>query len=125
MNINFIEKRKNDKMMDEKIISSIVEKFEIASKEFNFNFIAPYCIGENHKLCFFGYLFKDKPERGVIIDVIFNYEDRNIEKRKYCEDNNLFYSYLYIEPLLGEYKRSYFSEMLKDWKYEFEGEGNE
>ena len=53
--------------MDEKIISSIVEKFEIASKEFNFNFIQPYCIGENHKLCFFGYLFKDNPERGVEI----------------------------------------------------------
>ena len=58
------------------------------------------------------------------LDSMDSNEDRNIEKRKNCEDNNLFYSYLYIEPLLGEYKRSYFSEMLKDWKYEFEGEGN-
>lgn len=97
----------------------MVEKFEIASKEFNFNFIAPYYTCENHELCFFGYLFKDNPGRGVIIDIICDFEDRNIEKRKYCEDNNLFYSCLYIEPLLGEYKRSYFSEMLKDWRCEF------
>lgn len=106
-------------MIDDKIKNSIVEKFEIASKEFNFNFVAPYCTDKNHELCFFGYLFKDNPEKGVIIDIICDFEDRNIEKRKYCKDNNLFYSCLYIEPLLGEYKRSYFSEMLKDWRYEF------
>ena len=106
-------------MIDDKIKNSIVEKFEIASKEFNFNFIAPYCPCKNHELCFFGYLFKDNPGKGVIIDIICDFENRNIEKRKYCEDNNLFYSCLYIEPLLGEYKRSYFSEMLKDWRYEF------
>ena len=106
-------------MITEKIIDSIVEKFEIASKEFDFNFVSPYCTGKNHEMCFFGYLFKDNPEKGVAIDIIYDYESRNTEKRKYCEENNLFYSCLYIEPLLGEYKRSYFSEMLKDWRYEF------
>ena len=106
-------------MINDMITNSIVEKFETASKEFNFNFIAPYCIEKNPELCFFGYLFKDNPEKGVLIDIIHDFKGGNIEKRKYCEDNNLFYSCLYIEPLLGEYKRSYFSEVLKDWKYEF------
>ena len=106
-------------MINDKITNSIVEKFETASKEFDFNFVAPYYTGKNRELCFFGYLFKDNPEKGVLIDIIRDFEGRNVEKRKYCEDNNLFYGCLYIEPLLREYKRSYFSEMLKDWKYEF------
>ena len=106
-------------IMNNKFIDNIIEKFEMASKEFNFNFVAPYCIGLNHELCFFGYFFKENPEKGVIIDIICNLEDENIEKRKYCKDNNLFYNCLFIEPLLGEYKHAYFSEMLKDWEYEF------
>ena len=101
------------------ITKSIVGKFETASKEFNFNFIAPYFAEKNPELRFFGYLFKDNPEKGVIIDIICDFEDRNAPKRRYCEDNNLFYSCLYIEPLLGEYKPGYFSEMLKDWKFDF------
>ena len=106
-------------MIDDKIKNSIVEKFEIASKKFNFNFVAPYCTGKNHELCFFGYLFKENADKGVIIDIVCDFEDGDIEKRKYCEANNLFYSCLYIAPLLGEYKRSYFNEMLEDWRYEF------
>ena len=106
-------------MIDDKTKNSIVEKFETASKEFNFNFITPYCLGENNELCFFGYLFKENDEKGVIIDIVCDFEGMDIKKRKYCEANNLFYSCLNITPLLGEYKRSYFSEMLKDWKYQF------
>ncbi|MBQ4333425.1 MAG: hypothetical protein IJC33_06585 [Clostridia bacterium] len=106
-------------MINDAITNNIIEKFEMASKEFNFNFVTPYCTGENQEFRFFGYLFKDNPERGVIIDIICGFEGVNAEKRRYCEDNNLFYSCLYIDSLLGEYKRSYFSEMLKDWKYEF------
>ena len=106
-------------MIDDKTKNCIIENFEIAAKEFNFNFVTPYYAGKNHELCFFGYLYKDNHEKGVIIDIICDFENSNIEKRKYCKENNLFYSCLYIEPLLGEYKRSYFCEMLKDWKYEF------
>ena len=36
--------------MDDKTKNSIVEKFETAAKEFNFNFITPYCLGENNEL---------------------------------------------------------------------------
>ena len=106
-------------MLDDKTKRVIIEKFEIAAKEFNFNFITPYCLGENNELCFWGYLFKENDEKGVIIDIVCDFEDMDIKKQKYFEANNLFYSCLNITPLLGEYKRSYFSEMLKDWKYQF------
>ena len=91
----------------------------MAAKEFNFNFVAPYCVGENNEFCFFGHLFKENAQKGVIIDIICDFEDGNIEKCKYCKEDNIFYSRLYIAPLLEEYNRRYFSEMLKDWKYEF------
>ena len=106
-------------MIDDKTKNSIITKFETAAKEFNFNFVTPYCIGENNELRFFGYLFKENAEKGVIIDIIGDFEDIDIKKRKHCQDNNLFYSLLFITPLLEEYKSSYFSEMLKDWRYEF------
>ena len=32
-------------MIDDKTKNSIVEKFETAAKEFNFNFITQYCLG--------------------------------------------------------------------------------
>ena len=106
-------------MLDDKTKRVIIEKFEIAAKEFNFNFIAPYCIGENNEFCFFGHLFKENAQKGVIIDIINEIDDDDVEKCKYCKDNNMFYSRLYITPLLGEYNHRYFDEMLEDWKYEF------
>ena len=87
-------------MIDDKTKNSIVEKFETAAKEFNFNFITPYCLGENNELCFWGYLFKENDEKGVIIDIVCDFEGMDIKKRKYCEANNLFYSCLNITPLL-------------------------
>ena len=105
-------------MLDDKTKSCIIEKFEIAAKEFNFKFVSPYCMGENNEFCFFGHLFKENGQKGVVIDIICEFENSDIKKHKYCKANNIFYSCLYITPLLGEYKRSYFSEMLKDWKYE-------
>ena len=106
-------------MIEGKMEDCIVKNFETASKEFNFNFVTPYCTGVNNELCFFAFLYKENPKKGVIIDIISASDNRNIEKLKYCKENNLFYSCLYIDPLLGEYKRRYFSEMLKDWRYEF------
>lgn len=107
-------------MLDDKTKICIIEKFEIAAQEFNFNFISPYCIGKNNELCFLGHLFKKNAQKGVIIDIVCEFEDNSeIEKSKYCKDNNMFYSRLYITHLLGEYNRNYFSEMLKDWEYEF------
>lgn len=106
-------------MIEGKTEDCIVKNFETASMEFNFNFITPYCTGVNNELCFFAFLYKENPKKGVIIDIISDSDNRNIDKMKYCKENNLFYSCLYIDPLLGEYKSSYFSEMLKDWRYEF------
>ena len=42
-------------MIDDKTKNCIIENFEIAAKEFNFNFVTPYYAGKNHELCFFGY----------------------------------------------------------------------
>ena len=106
-------------MLDEKTKCCIIEKFEIAAKEFNFNFVCPYCIGNDKELCFFGYLYKENSKKGVVIDIFCNIEDFDIKKEKYCEENNIFYSRLNVTLLLGEYNRRYFCEMLKDWKYEF------
>ena len=106
-------------MLDDKTKKYIIEKFEIAAKEFNFNFTTPCYAGENNELCFFGHLFKENAHKGVLIDIVCDFEEMDDEKMKFCKANNIQYSCLFISPMLGEYKRSYFSEMLKDWKYEF------
>ena len=106
-------------MLDDKTKKKIIEKFEKASEEFEFNFVYPYYMGENNEFCFLGYLFRDNLEKGVLIDVFFDINDLDDEKRKYCKKQNIFYSCLFAETLLGEYKRAYFREMLRDWKYEF------
>ena len=107
-------------MLDYKTKNCIIENFEIAAKEFNFNFVAPYYIGKNSEMCFFAHLFKENEQKGVLIDILCDFDEKiDIEKQKYCRANNRFYSCLYMTPRLVEYKRSFFSEMLKDWKYEF------
>ena len=106
-------------MIDEKIKNSIVKKFEIAAKEFDFSFVSPYYIDGNNELCFFCYLYKGNIEKGVLIDIISDSQNMDVKKEKYCDINELFYSCLYIEPLLGKYQSSYFREMLEDWRYEF------
>ena len=50
------------------------------TSEISFNFIAPYCTGENDELCFFGYLFKDNPEKGIVLDLIYDVEGRNAQR---------------------------------------------
>lgn len=106
-------------MLDGNLKKKIVENFERASEEFEFNFVSPHYRGENNEFCFLGYLFRDNLEKGVLIDVFFDINDLDDKKRRYCKEQNIFYSRLFAEPLLGEYKRAYFREMLRDWKYEF------
>lgn len=107
-------------MLDDKTRKSIIDNFELAEKEFDFCFISPYSVGEENEWQFFGYLFRDNLDKGVVIDFLFDEEDDSMaEKRKYCNEKNIFYSCLNAEPLLGEYKKSYFREMLRDWKDEF------
>lgn len=107
-------------LLDDKTKSCIIEKFETAAKEFNFHFVAPYYMGENNEFCFFGHLFKEDPQKGVIIDITYEFEGSDVEKFKYCRANKRFYSSLNITPLLGEYDRDYFSYfLLENWKDEF------
>mgnify|MGYP003307677013 CR=1 FL=1 len=37
------------------------------------------------------------------------------EIAEWCKENDCFCSFISIEPLIGEYRRSYFREMLRDW----------
>lgn len=106
-------------MMNDKEKDLIKKKFEIASGEFDFCFISPYCVNEQEELSFFGYLFRGNNEKGVVIDIISDVNEIDERKREYCSQNQIFYSQLFIDPLIGEYNRSYFGEMLKDWKFEF------
>lgn len=96
----------------------IRKNFKIASEEFDFFFISPHYMGEDNQYQFFGYLFRDSLEKGVVIDIVSNAEESNKQKAEYCRAHNIFYSSLALEPLLQEYKRSYFREMLRDWRNE-------
>lgn len=51
-------------------------------------------------------------------DIISNVNEIDKKKMEYCSQNHIFYSQLFLDSLLGEYNRSYFREMLKDWKHE-------
>lgn len=59
-------------MLDDNVKKKIVKQFEMASEEFEFNFVSPHYMGQNNKFCFLGYLFRDNPEKGVLIDVVFD-----------------------------------------------------
>ena len=106
-------------MLEDKVKRNIIENFEMAATEFDFCFISPYQMGENEEYCFFGYLFKDNLEKGVVIDFLEDEDILYTKKRKYCAEQDVFYSCLSVKPFLGEYKRKCFREVLRDWKYEF------
>ena len=106
-------------MLDDNLKKKIVENFERASEEFEFNFVSPHYMGENNEFCFLGYLFRDNLEKGVLIDVIDINDLGDEKKERYCKEQKIFYSRLFANPSLGEYKRAYFREMLRDWRYEF------
>lgn len=108
-----------NEMLEDKVKKNIRENFEIAATEFNFCFISPYHLGDNEEYCFFGYLFKDNLEKGVVIDFLEDEDILYLQKRKYCTEQGVFYSYLSAWPFCGEYKQRYFREVLRDWKYEF------
>lgn len=106
-------------MISEQHKLHIIHSFEKASEEFDFVFFTPYYLGENNEYCFFGYLCKDNLEKGVIFDIETIENETCSEKWAYCNTHDVFYSRLALEPLLEPYSRSYFREMLRDWRYQF------
>lgn len=88
-----------------------------ASKEFNFTFISPYPLDENHNLYAFGFIDGYASKKGAIIELIEppQYEV-NEEVIRWCKKHDRWISKISVEPLLGEYDPSYFQDMLDDWK---------
>lgn len=105
-------------MISEEQKTIVREKFIMASKEFGFNFISPYCLDEKQNLYIFGYIYREKKEKGVRFDLSCFKNRENEEAKNWCQERGLFFSVLHVEPLLREYKSSYFEDLLDDWKYD-------
>ena len=90
------------------------EKFELAAKEFDFVFHSPYALTET--LSVFGYIKNYGSKNGAVICLTAPPDfTTNKEVTALCKQKKIFVSFINIEPLLGEYKASYFREMLRDW----------
>ena len=90
------------------------EKFGLAAKNFGFLFHSPFALTDT--LSAFGYIEHYGSKNGVVICLTappnFSTNQAVID---WCNQMECFVSFINIEPLLGEYKNSYFREMLRDW----------
>ena len=88
--------------------------FKLASKEFGFAFESPFMITEEIEA--FGYIANYGSKNGAVICLTtppdFSTDSRVVD---WCKEKDCFCSFLNIELLAGEYKRSCFREMLRDW----------
>ena len=103
--------------MEEKTIGKIRSQFIRASKELGFTFISPYPLDEQNNLFAFGFIDGYASKNGAIIELIEPplYE-ANKDVIQWCQKHNRWISQINIDPLLGEYDRSYFQDLLDDWK---------
>lgn len=103
--------------MNADVMEKVRSKFVQASKEFNFTFVSPYPLDEDAGLYAFGFIDGCASKNGAIIALV---EPPQYEAEKdvvaWCEKHNRWFSQISVEPLLGEYDRSYFQELLDDWK---------
>lgn len=101
-------------MISEKEIAKARENFLLASKDFDFDFQSPFPLTDS--LTAFGYIENYGSENGAVVCLTsppdFQTDPRVFE---WCEQNHYFCSFINVETLLGEYERSYFREMLRDW----------
>ena len=90
------------------------EKFNLAAKEFGFVFHSPFALTDT--LSEFGYLERYGSKNGAVICLDHvSALSINPDVVAWCEEMECFWSCIAIEPLLGEYKSSYFRAMLRDW----------
>jgi len=91
-------------VIDSTAKENIKRNFEIASEEFDFCFVSPHYIGGNNEFGFFGYLFRDSLEKGVVIDLLEEDDEDNLRARKikYCKEQGRFYSRIAGELFSGE-----------------------
>lgn len=101
-------------MFNDDQIKNARHNFVLASEEFGFEFVSPFALTDEIEA--FGYIPNYGSKNGVVIclttpiDSLF---DNRVAD--WCKAMDCFYSYLNIEWLTGEYKRSYFRGMLRDW----------
>lgn len=101
-------------MISEKEIANARENFILASKDFDFIFHSPFILTDT--LTSFGFIENYGSKNGAIVCLTSPTDFRsNPEIIEWCEQNNCFYSFINVKTLLGEYKRSYFRELLRDW----------
>lgn len=103
--------------MNKEIIEIVRSQFVKASKEFNFTFVSPYLLDEDANLSAFGFIGGYASKTGAIITLVEppEYEADN-DVIEWCKKHNRWFSQINIEPLIGEYDRSYFQDLLDDWK---------
>ena len=95
-------------------IKNARHNFVLASEEFGFEFVSPFNLTDEIEV--FGYISNYGSKNGAVICLTappdFLTDNRVAD---WCKEMDCFYSFLNIEPLIGEYRRSYFREMLRDW----------
>lgn len=92
------------------------EQFLRASEEFGFEIIMPYCLDEKEQMYVFGYMPGYGSRNGAVIGLLDEKLNTDTSIEKWCRENECFCSFINMERLLGSYKRSYFRELLRDWR---------
>ena len=100
-------------MISETSLNKVREKFKLASRDFGFVFRSPFALTDD--LSAFGYIENYGSKNGTVICLI-SPPDYSINQDviNWCNQKGCFWSFINVEPLLGEYKVSYFREMLRD-----------
>lgn len=94
----------------------VCEHFLRAAEEFDFEIIMPYCLDKDKRLFAFGYMPKYGSQNGAVICLMGDEPEKKLQIKQWCAEHNCFWSFLNTEVLSEEYKRSYFRELLRDWK---------
>lgn len=87
--------------------------FILASEEFGFEFVSPFNLTDEIEV--FGYISNYGSKNGAVICLTTPLDSMDNRVVDWCEKMDCFYSFLNIEFLTGEYKRSYFRRLLRDW----------
>ena len=101
-------------MFTDEQIKNARNNFALAAEEFGFEFVSPFALTDEIEA--FGYISNYGSKNGVVICLITP-PDYLSDSRvaDWCKEMDCFYSFLSIELITGEYKRSYFREILRDW----------
>lgn len=109
-----IMKKSGDGMLYEEKFKIARKNFALASEEFGFEFQSPFSLLNEIEV--FGYIPNYGSKNGVVICFVTPPDfatDRRVVA--WCKEMDCFYAFLNIELFIGEYKRSIFREMLRDW----------